>query len=65
MFLSYNSFLTPQQRHNRMLKLYLGQVWWCTKKQNKNKKKTKRYLEMNKDDSTLIFSFVKELLWAH
>jgi hypothetical protein len=43
-FLSYNSLLTPQQLHNRMLKLYV---------------------EMKKDESTLMLSFAKELLWAH
>ena len=44
MILSYNSLLTPQQLHNRMLKLYM---------------------EMKKDDSTLMFFLTKELLWPH
>jgi hypothetical protein len=29
------------------------------------KKMLKLYLEMKKDDSTLMLSFARELLWAH
>jgi hypothetical protein len=43
MILSYNSVLTQEWFHNRLLKLFL---------------------EMKKDESTLMIPFAKELLWA-